>query len=142
MCPKFVSQKKLPLKFGQNQVSKHLRYSWYGQMSPGQMLHGQMSPWQLDSVLDGPRKLCLNVGQNWGSNSWDIEMICLGRLYPSFLSLTKEHKTQNTIKHKKKPDWYTQNRAQENTKHNAMQQTKLKRQHKTKTRQRIKEKKS
>ena len=36
-----------------------LRYSWYGQMLPGQMLLGQMSPWQLASVKDGPMSLPL-----------------------------------------------------------------------------------
>ena len=41
-------------------------------MSPGQMLPGQMSPWQLESVLDVPWSLSLNFHQNWISNSWDI----------------------------------------------------------------------
>ena len=41
-------------------------------MSPGQMLPGQMSSWQLGYVKDGPRNLSLNVGQNRFSNSWDI----------------------------------------------------------------------
>ena len=41
-------------------------------MSTGQMLPGQMSPWQLGCVKDGPRNLCLNFGQNRVSNSWDI----------------------------------------------------------------------
>ena len=49
-----------------------LRYSWYGQKSPGQMLPGQMSLWQLESVLDVPRNLHLKFHQNWVSNSWDI----------------------------------------------------------------------
>ena len=38
---------KVSSKSGQ----QHLRYSWYGQMSPGRMLPGQMSPWQLESDL-------------------------------------------------------------------------------------------
>ena len=35
------------------------------------MLPGQMSLWQSESVQDGPRNLCLKLGQNWLSNSWD-----------------------------------------------------------------------
>ena len=42
---KWISLKSL-VKLGQSQ----LRYSWYGQMSPGQMFSGQMSPWHLESV--------------------------------------------------------------------------------------------
>ena len=59
-----------------------LRYSWYGQMLPGQMLHGQSSIWQLSeivksewvitSVKDVPRKQTLKFDQNRVSNSWDI----------------------------------------------------------------------
>ena len=49
-----------------------LRYSWYGQMSPGQLLPGQMSPWQLKSIQYGPRNLPFKFGQNRASNSWDI----------------------------------------------------------------------
>ena len=41
-------------------------------MSTGQMLPGQMSPWQLGSVKDCPRNLRLKFGQNRASNSWDI----------------------------------------------------------------------
>ena len=41
-------------------------------MSTGQMLPGQMSPWQLGCVKDGPRNLRLKFGQNRVSNSWDI----------------------------------------------------------------------
>ena len=41
-------------------------------MLQGQMLPGQMSPWQLGSVKDGPRNLPLKFGQNQASNSWDI----------------------------------------------------------------------
>ena len=41
-------------------------------MSPGQMLSVQMSPWQLESVLDVPRNLHLQFHQNRVSNSWDI----------------------------------------------------------------------
>ena len=49
-------------------------------MSPGRMLHGQMSIWQLSYIVksewvivkDGPRKLTMKFGQNWVSNSWDI----------------------------------------------------------------------
>ena len=36
------------------------------------MLPGQMSPWQLESVLDVPRSLHLKFHQNWFSNSLDI----------------------------------------------------------------------
>ena len=41
-------------------------------MSLGQMLPGQMSPLQLESVYDGPSNLSLKFGQNRASNSWDI----------------------------------------------------------------------
>ena len=41
-------------------------------MSPGQMLPGQMSQWQMASVKDGPRNLPLKFGQNRATNSWDI----------------------------------------------------------------------
>ena len=36
----------------------------YQQMSPGEMLSGQMSLGKLTSVKDGPRKLTLKVGPN------------------------------------------------------------------------------
>ena len=36
----------------------------YQQMSPGEMLSGQMSLGKLTSVKDGPRKLTLKVGSN------------------------------------------------------------------------------
>ena len=39
---------------------------------PGQILPGQMSPWQLESVLDVPRNLPVKFHQNRVSNSWDI----------------------------------------------------------------------
>ena len=39
------------------------------------MLRGQMSPWQLGSVKDGPKNLPLKFGQNRASNSWDIAYI-------------------------------------------------------------------
>ena len=39
------------------------------------MLPAQMSPWQLESVLDVPRSLHINFHQNWVSNSWDITVI-------------------------------------------------------------------
>jgi len=38
-------------------------------MSPGQMLLGQMSPLQLESVEDGHKNLPLKFGQNWVSKS-------------------------------------------------------------------------
>ena len=41
-------------------------------MSPWQMLPGQMSLWQLESVQDSHRNLRLKFGQNRVSNSWDI----------------------------------------------------------------------
>ena len=41
-----------------------LRYSWYGQMSQWQMLRGQMTPWQLESVLNVHRNLPLKFYQN------------------------------------------------------------------------------
>ena len=49
-----------------------MRYSWYGQMSPGQILLGQMSLLQIESVQDGPNNIYLKFGQNGASNSWDI----------------------------------------------------------------------
>ena len=56
----------LPLKYIPNRVSN----SW--DMSPEQMLPGQMSLWQLESVLDVPRNLPVKFHQNRVSNSWDI----------------------------------------------------------------------
>ena len=44
-------------------------------MLEGQMLPGQMSPWQLESVLDVTRTPCLKFHQNRVSNSWDIANI-------------------------------------------------------------------
>ena len=41
-------------------------------MSPGQIMPGQMSLWQLESVLDVPRNLPVKFHQNWVSNSWNI----------------------------------------------------------------------
>ena len=58
-----------------------LRYSWYGQMSWRQMLPGQMSSWQLESVLNVHRNLPLKFHQNRVSNSWyiaDIEFVWVG----------------------------------------------------------------
>ena len=40
-------------------------------MSPGQMLPGQKSQWQLESVVDVPRALCLKFDQNQVIDSWD-----------------------------------------------------------------------
>ena len=48
-------------------------------MLPGQMLFGQMSTWQLESVLDLPRNLPLKFHQNRVSNSWyiaDLKVPC------------------------------------------------------------------
>ena len=39
------------------------------------MLPGQMSLWQLESVLDVPRNLPVKFHQNRVSNSWDIANI-------------------------------------------------------------------
>ena len=44
-------------------------------MLHGQMLPGQMSPWQLKSVQDCPRNLHLKFGQNRVSNSWDVDVV-------------------------------------------------------------------
>ena len=44
-------------------------------MLPGQILPGQMSLWQLESVLDVPRNLPVKFHQNRVSNSWDIAEI-------------------------------------------------------------------
>ena len=49
-----------------------LRYSWYGQMSQGQMLPEQMSLWHLEYVKKGPRNLHLKFGHNRASKSWYI----------------------------------------------------------------------
>ena len=46
-------------------------------MMPGQMLHGQMSSWQLESAQDGRRNLHLKFDQNWASNSWDMALFLL-----------------------------------------------------------------
>ena len=48
------------------------QYSWYGQMLPGEMLHGQMSLWHLLSVKDGSMNLPLKFSQNQVSNTLDI----------------------------------------------------------------------
>ena len=62
-------------------------------MSPEQMLPGQMSPWQLESVLDVPRSLPLRFRQNWVSNRWDIgdvEFLWVGGWFAkSFSCLTQ-----------------------------------------------------
>ena len=49
-----------------------LRYSWYGQMSRGQMLPEQMLLWYLEYVRKDPRNQPPKFGQNRTSNSWDI----------------------------------------------------------------------
>ena len=41
-------------------------------MSPGQILSGKMSWWQLQSVVYVPRTLCLKFDPNRSSESWDI----------------------------------------------------------------------
>ena len=41
-------------------------------MSPGQMLPGQMSPWQLEFFLEVPRNLLLKLHQNLVGNGWDF----------------------------------------------------------------------
>ena len=38
---------------------------------PGQMLQGQMSPWQLLAVTDGPTNLPMKFGKDLINNSWD-----------------------------------------------------------------------
>ena len=86
LCPKFFefcARKTLKGLFGQTKIwsknfvikkimtyknwskldQEQLRYSWYGQMLPVQMLLGQILPWQLASVKGG---------QNRVRNSWDI----------------------------------------------------------------------
>ena len=72
-------------------------YSWYGQMSPKQMLPGQISPRQLASIKDGPRNTPLRFGQNRVSNSWDIPDMeksrqvkcCLNKCHRDSLNLFK-----------------------------------------------------
>ena len=65
-------------------------------MSPGEMLPGQMSWWQLKSVLYVHRNLLLKFGQNWVSNSWDIRWgfllslllwLLLGKVKPNLVQL-------------------------------------------------------
>ena len=46
-------------------------------MLQGQILHGQMSLWQLEYVHKGTGNLHFKFGQNWTSNSWDIADILL-----------------------------------------------------------------
>ena len=46
-----------------------------GQMSPGHVLPGQMSLWQLKYIQDNRRNLPLKFGQNWVSNNLDIATI-------------------------------------------------------------------
>ena len=48
-------------------IDWHLCSNWYGQMLPG-----QMSPWQLWSVLDIPRNLPVKFHRNRVSSSWDV----------------------------------------------------------------------
>ena len=47
--------KEPTIKVWSNMGQLQLRYFQYEQMSPGQMLPGQMSLWQLESVQDSPR---------------------------------------------------------------------------------------
>ena len=47
-------------------------YCWYGQISPEQMLPGQMSWWHLKSVVYLPMTLCLKFDPSRASTSWDI----------------------------------------------------------------------
>ena len=61
------------------------------------MLHGQMSTWQLEPVLDVPRYLLLKFGQNRVSKSWDIRwgflllllllLLLLGKVKPTLVQL-------------------------------------------------------
>ena len=76
-------------------------------MSPGQILPGQMSLWQLESVQDGPRNLPLKLGQNRVSNCWDITDIeflwggwVVGSYAQSFL-----HPTSNYIEVRLSLSW-------------------------------------
>ena len=50
-----------------NEALQNIMYQWYGQMLPG-----QMSPWQLQSLLDLQGNLPLKFHQNRVSNSWYI----------------------------------------------------------------------
>ena len=77
------------LKVWSKSGQEWLRYSWYGQMSPWQMLPGQMSLWQLESVQDSPRNLSLKFGQNRVSNSWDIPD--MDKCHPDKCCLDKCH---------------------------------------------------
>ena len=79
LCQKNLEQKILSLR-PQSCVQKvcsllgqqQLRYSGKGQMMPGKLLPGQMSPWHLASVIDCPRNLPLKFGQKRVNNSWYI----------------------------------------------------------------------
>ena len=58
-------------------------------MLPGQMLPGQISLWQLESIQYGPGNLPLKFGQNRVSNSWDIadiEFVWVGGVQSNFVS--------------------------------------------------------
>ena len=69
-CPGQMFQEPT-FKVWSNLGQSQLRYSSYRQMSPGLMLPGQMSQWQLDFVLDVPWNLHLKFDQNRVSNSWE-----------------------------------------------------------------------
>ena len=49
-----------------------LKILFNGQISPGLMLPGQMSLWELESDKDVSKNLTLKFGQNRVSNSLDI----------------------------------------------------------------------
>ena len=70
ICPR-CSQEPI-FKVSSKSGQLELRYSWYGDMLWGQMLPGQMSQWQFESVLDVHRNPPLKFHQNRISNSWDI----------------------------------------------------------------------
>ena len=80
---KFFGKKIWLLKFKSKKIKtyykslvkidcKQLRYSWYGQMSPTQMLTGQILPYWLASVKKIFQNIKLKFDQHWVIDSWDI----------------------------------------------------------------------
>ena len=53
-------------------------YCWYGHISSGHMLPWQMPPWQLESDLDVPWNLLLNLGQNRVSANIEFVWFLMG----------------------------------------------------------------
>ena len=84
-----------------NEALQNIMYQWYGQMLPG-----QMSPWQLQSLLDLQGNLPLKFHQNRVSNSWyiaDIELVWFGWVvwwggWVGVLTIFSKSKLQDMLK--------------------------------------------